>query len=399
MARRILVIDGSRVVRATLTKHLKDDFEILQEADGESAWQTLMLDANIAAVISGLHTPRLEAADLLQRLRTSAVRRLRSIPFILIVSDVDNLTPQEAEGSKGVAAFITKSMQKSAMIDCLNSVLGPEDAKREPKEARERSGKAGETPVSPETQIVLETARFRSVLSALRFAEKQHEDTCALVFGIDNREALIERFGEDIAGMIASRFASLLLSKVSPRDLIGRCRGERLAIISYGVDLKQGVAFGRRVCKSLAAGQIAIRGEKVTLTASVGVASTSDDGVGNGQELFTLADRRLDQALACGGNNVSAEYKPNCPLHAHNRNARQLIEVLEALGGEGLRELPDIPQHIGDVGLAILPLLEVMDRELRLGLPLANIKVRLEQRATSESSTATTTLAPGYLRE
>ena len=51
--RRILVIDDSRVVRATLNKHLKGSFELREEADGESAWQTLMLDASLCAVICG----------------------------------------------------------------------------------------------------------------------------------------------------------------------------------------------------------------------------------------------------------------------------------------------------------------------------------------------------------
>lgn len=82
--RRILVIDGSRVVRATLAKRLGDRFEVIEEANGESAWQRLMLDANIAAVISGIHPPRLDARDLFARLRASAMRRLREIPFILV---------------------------------------------------------------------------------------------------------------------------------------------------------------------------------------------------------------------------------------------------------------------------------------------------------------------------
>ena len=69
---RILVLDGSRVVRATLAKRLAGHFEIVEEGDGESAWQRLMLDGRIAAVISGISPPRLVARDLLARLRRSA---------------------------------------------------------------------------------------------------------------------------------------------------------------------------------------------------------------------------------------------------------------------------------------------------------------------------------------
>lgn len=226
---------------------------------------------------------------------------------------------------------------------------------------------------------LLESDKFKIVLTALSCADPKAEKVCALVFGIDNRDVLIDRFGEDIAGMIAERFASLLVAKVSPRDLIGRCRGERLAIISYGVDLKEGVRFGKRVCKSLASGQITIRGQKVNLTASVGVASTSDDEVKAGGDLFLLADQRLDQALVCGGNTVATEFKPDCPMHfCRDRSVFKLIDALNE-GGE-----VDAPAHIGTLGLKILPLIRVMNDELQLGLPLADIQQQLELRASIE---------------
>ena len=79
--RRILVLDSSRVVRVTLNKHLKDNFDVIEESSGESAWQTLMLDSGISAVISGVHPLKLDAHDLLARLRASSIRRLRDIPF------------------------------------------------------------------------------------------------------------------------------------------------------------------------------------------------------------------------------------------------------------------------------------------------------------------------------
>ncbi len=31
---RVLIVDGSRVVRATLNKHLGGEFEVVQESDG-----------------------------------------------------------------------------------------------------------------------------------------------------------------------------------------------------------------------------------------------------------------------------------------------------------------------------------------------------------------------------
>lgn len=371
--RRILVLDGSRVVRATLSKHLKDDFEILEESNGESAWQTLMLDSNIAAIISGIHPPKLEAHDLLARLRASSIRRLRDIPFVLIVSDIENLAEREVDRTHGVAGFITKSMTKSSMVETLSALLNPIAPEKPESRAKPPASEAAVA------DKFMRSDKFRSVLSSLSFTDSKAENVCALVFAIDNRDALIARFGDEIAGLIAERFAGMLVSKVNSLDLIGRCRGERLAIISYGVDLRQGVHFGQRVCKSLASGQIAIRGQKVKLTASVGVASTSDDKVATGSELFFLADQRLDQALACGGNTVSTEYHSDCPLHC--RDTMSVKRLLDALNGQDAADLQD---NAGVLGLKMLPLMQIVDRELKLGLPLAEIRKKIEQRALAE---------------
>lgn len=381
--RRIVVLDGSRVVRVTLAKHLKDDFAIVEEASGESAWQTLVLDPTIAAVVSGIHPPKLEAHDLLARLRASSIRRLKEIPFVLIVSDVENQAGRDFDRACGVTSFLTKTMKKPAIVTCLNALFDP-DQETANEKGKETVGQNIVPLFAPASgpQQPLDKDAFWSILSELSFSEASAEDACALVFAIDNRESLITQFGDDVAAMISARFARLLVSKISPLDSIGRCCGERLAIISHGVDLKQGVRFGKQVCRSLASGQITIRGQKVKLTASVGVASTSDDMVDSGSALFFLAGQRLDQALVCGGNTVATEYKPKCPLHRRDQGDFELLDAL-TMQGEG-----SIAGRIGTLGLKILPLLRVMNQELALGLPLAEIREQLEQRALSETVTA-----------
>lgn len=384
--RRILVIDGSRVVRVTLAKHLKDDFDVIQEADGESAWQTLMLDGSVAALVSGIHPPKLEAHDLLARLRASSIRRLKEMPFMLIVSDVENQAERDFDRSCGVTGFITKSMKKSAIVACLNALFEKPEPGVLETQAEPVDPPQNVVPLfagAPQAEKLLDGDAFWQVLSDLSFAETPPaEPVCALVFGIDNRNRLIEQFGDEVAGMISARFASLLLSKLTPLDVIGRCRGERLAIISRSVDLKQGMRFGKQVCKNLASGQITIRGQKVKLTASVGVASTSDDAVTSGSELFFLADQRLDQALVCGGNTVSIEYKPKCPLHCREQDVFEMLDALMVRKGLNL------VGNVGTLGLKIMPLLQVINQELALGLPLAEIRKKLQQRASSEEATA-----------
>ena len=371
--RRILVIDGSRVVRATLAKRLGDRFEVIEEANGESAWQRLMLDGNIAAVISGIHPPRLDALDLLARLRASAMRRLREIPFILLVSDIASQAAPESDDWRDVTGFITKSMSTAAMVAHLDQWVSIH-------KATPRTESRPVSAPSAAAEKLLGRQEFSSLVSSLSFAAAENPPVCVLVFGIDRLDQLIARFGPDVAEILTSRIAGPLAAKIDPRDQLGLFGTDRLAIISHGVDLRQGTRFGKRVCKSLAAGQVAIRGQKIRMTVSIGVASTSDDKVASGPELLALADQRLEQALVCGGNSVCTEHRPDCPLHCEDKSLMTLLGVLRGAGDELLPEQKNV------LGLTVLPLLQTLESRLSLGLPLQDIKHRLARQTAGDGT-------------
>lgn len=388
------MVDESRVVRATLSKHLKGEFEIREEADGESAWQTLMLDASLSVIISGIHTPRLGAHELLARLKASSMRRLREIPFVLITSDIDNKAEREFDRSRGVDGFISKSMSKSELLNYLDRLLdsavftesvilpdAPSD-ESEPEPGPEPEPEHMQATLEPifKAPVILEPEPFSKLIDALALPNPKAGKLCMLVFAIDKRENLIASFGQEAMDMVVKRIASLLITKVGPSDSIGRCGDDRLCIISRGVDLDQGMHFARRVCASLSAGQITIRGQKIRLTASVGVASNTSDPVSDGASLFALAEKRLTQALVCGGNTVASDSKMGCPLRRSDLSASGFLDAIN------LQDEKTMAAQIGALGLKVLPLLAVMDRELALNLPLDEIKRQLEQRKEVDKS-------------
>ena len=68
---RVLIIDDSRMVRASIIRHVRGRFEVREEADGEAGWQTLLVDPTIQAVITDIGMPRLDGYGLLERMRSS----------------------------------------------------------------------------------------------------------------------------------------------------------------------------------------------------------------------------------------------------------------------------------------------------------------------------------------
>ena len=62
---RIVVADDSRIVRATIKKHLNGVFDIVEACDGEEAWALLQHETDIQVLISDLGMHNLDGFGLL----------------------------------------------------------------------------------------------------------------------------------------------------------------------------------------------------------------------------------------------------------------------------------------------------------------------------------------------
>src|SRR4051794_21616849 len=80
----VLIADDSRIVRATLVKHIQGIFDFREALDGEQAWEILLLDPNIRVLITDLTMPRLDGYGLLERIRSSKIGRIRNMPVVVV---------------------------------------------------------------------------------------------------------------------------------------------------------------------------------------------------------------------------------------------------------------------------------------------------------------------------
>lgn len=324
---KVLVVDGSRVVRASLSRCLaRTQHAVCEEADGESAWQSLVLDASIIAVISGLDVSAPDGAGLVERMRASKLSRINAMPFYQLASDSLADAVRQQARQFGVTDFIPKS----APAQSIQRLFGePRPAAEEPaKEAfglisdlalgdlSSRFGRLASLDVAPLIADSLSVKGKRGGHQPVqaRAAENGAEALSAgevggnasvLIFGIDDYAGLCQRFGKALGEKIVSRFSALLTGKVrAPEDVLQLSDG-RIGIVSSQVDREHCTAFARRVCKAMAAATIAVGGNELHATVSAGVAAVPQDGVAlSAEELFYLASSRLEAAHFAGGNRV-----------------------------------------------------------------------------------------------
>lgn len=423
----VLIVDNSRVIRASLSRSLKDHFEVREETNGESAWQTLVLDSAIVAVISALHMPRLDGYGLVEKLRTNKLRRLNTMPFFLIASDAMDEGEKQQARIRGVTDFVPKGLGSAeterivaALLELGGDGEGEEDgavASEEgsgqfrvaPKEAEDTgytgvqsdlgvsdilgqmgrlAGLSGVTVDDSELTKAKETAATPEIpkretiearLTELLQTSSSAQTIGVLVFGLDSYGTVAERFGQELADKIELKFARLLSKKIRTEDSIAEFAPGRIAILAPGTNLALCAAFAERVCKGLAAAQISIRGQRIDMTVSVGVASVPEDGVVmSSHELLALADGRLETAMNSGGNRVIARATAGTQSFDQEEFVERLSEVLGSVPAEALTGC------LGNVGLKLMPIIKQMEQSFRFGLPVDDIERKLWARARAE---------------
>lgn len=312
---KVLIVDASRLVRASLSKLLRGHFDICEERDAESAWQTLVLDSSIIAVFSGLDIVTLEGAGLVERLRASRLARLNQLPFFLLVSDSFAERTRQAALELGVSEFIPKKTAGPEFQNLLLRLVKPDSA---PASAAAEFGEQSDVGItdfrvrvdslpdlSGDAPVVVAPEGDDLCLQDSLATDKIGQPRSVLVFGLDGYEDFRLSYGWDLADKIVQKILGLLASKIHSDETMLPLVSGRIAIVSSMAGREQSEKFARGVCRAMSSANISIRGTRVSVTVSVGVAALPDDKVATTtDELLHLAISRHDAAHMAGGNQV-----------------------------------------------------------------------------------------------
>ncbi|WP_374328780.1 diguanylate cyclase [Azonexus sp.] len=357
--RRILIADPSRVARTALVRLLRDDFDIREEGDGESAWQTLVLDASIVAVVSSISLPRLSGYELLSRLRQNRLRRLADLPFFLLISQDETAPNREAAKERGVSDFIVRG----ASADEIRRGIGRLVNWDLEATAQDADG---------ETAFGTRTHACRHLCNRMaEIADLESWSGSVLAFGLESESAISERFGAAVMRDIGQRFARVIRSKLGPRDLIAHLGGSIYIVASLDTSPATAIAFAQRVCSALGERRLRIGSDTLQVAVSAGLAALPTEHGKSAAQLIDIAVHRLELARQTPGGQVVSSDPP-----ADDPFAR-----IEAL----LRQQDD-KEQLGSAGQQLLPLLRLLEQQFHFGLPLGRMEEELRKYASHPPS-------------
>ena len=193
---RVLIVDDSRMVRASIAKQIRGSFDVREEADGEAGWQALLVDPTIEVVISDIGMPKLDGFGLLERIRASRVARVHELPVLVISGDEENEAREKAR-QLGANDFITKGIGSVELLARLQSLLTLASARRQLEESREAL--ASHSPVDPVSGLVTPAYLQWHGNQEMSLARRRQAAISAMAIQIDGFEAIVERYGGHIA--------------------------------------------------------------------------------------------------------------------------------------------------------------------------------------------------------
>ena len=362
----VLIVDDSRIVRVAMIKHLKGHYEVREECDGEAAWQTLVLDHSIKAVISDVQMPNLNGYELLERIRGSKLKRLQQLPFILVSGEETEEERRKAR-DLGVSDFVTKGAGSAEVLARLDTLLALSSAQSVLDEHREQMVQ------DPASGLFTRAFLERQATQAMSHSVRHGVETSVMVLGFDGFDTLSKTVGESSAEEIGARFAKMLASKVRQEDSLGHYGPGQYAVISPGTAVAYCVTFAERVREAVEAARLTVRGELVSVTVSIGVAGVPSDQVASARELLDLAGRRMQEVMLVGGNRTESG---GAMPATRSISINHALELIQANRPEPVRP------YLVHLGKQLLPLMKMINQELNLAMPMDEVERRLSERGT-----------------
>ncbi|MFN3984452.1 MAG: response regulator [Rhodocyclaceae bacterium] len=375
---KVLIVDDSRMVRASIIKHIRGRFEFREEADGEAGWQALVVDPSIELVLTDISMPKLDGYGLLERIRSSKLTRLQHLPVVVISGDEDDAARERAR-QLGADDFITKGISSTELLARLDSLSKLARTRRELEESRAALAKQQ----SADTVSGFMTESYLNWHGAqeLSAGRELTGGISAMVIEIDRFQNIAERHGNKVAELVARKLSRILTAKVRQEDTVAQLGPGQFAVLSPHGDALSCCAFALRLQKAIRKLVMTYREERIRISITAGVSSSAVDGMKSVSHLVGVAVQRVDEGKKRGGCCVVSDEGEVNDEWVEER-LRQTVSIDQILSRLRMGDDAEVRDRLADVVATLLPLLELIESELHCGMPIQALALNRKDATT-----------------
>jgi PleD family two-component response regulator len=286
----VLIADDSRIVRASIVQHIRDRFDVREVTDGEAAWQAILLDSTVRVVITDLTMPKVDGFELLNRVRSSKVQRIRELPIVVITGE-DEVAERDRAATLGATDFIQKGVAAAELIARLE-VLVRLSATREALAESQASLESSRT-VDGETELLNMPFFDKQVEKLISFARRNLSDV-ALICVIVELSLPQQETWEGEVNQRIKLVGRTLAASIRLEDLGTRTDKFEFCVATPSSGLSGVLRFAARLRKVLE--NVEAAGPGVEVWTCIGLSTLSEELRRSAEELRALAQKRAAQA-------------------------------------------------------------------------------------------------------
>lgn len=296
----VLVVDDSIVSRKQVIDALASQgYTVLLARSGEEALD-LFAQRQPALVIADWVMDDVSGLDLCRKIRSASQQAYVYVIVLSGVSDKENIV-------KGLAAGADDYLTKPFNAEELLARIGVGRRIIELQRQIEAKNRLLETVARVDhlTHLPNRRAIEEWAVKQLRGAARHQFSLWLILADLDNFKSVNDSYGHDAGDVVLCRFAKLLQENSRASDLCGRLGGEEFVIVTTHADKKSMLLVAERLRREFEAERFLFNSEKVTVTASFGIAGFMGAEPPEFAALLREADRALYSAKRSGRNRVS----------------------------------------------------------------------------------------------
>lgn len=288
----VCIIEDDTAQRALLFRRLiEQQFSVVEAEDAESGLRQIRQ-----------HHPRVVLCDLLLpgMSGTGLCREVRSDPaldgtYIIVLTMCESVDAKHEALNAGADDYLLKPYDPSELLARLRNGLRISHLQERLRRAALTDALTG----------LWNHAQFRELLDREFSRTRRYGGAASLLMlDLDLFKSVNDSFGHEVGNRVIEATARHLRQMVRETDIVARYGGEEFAVVCPATSLEDASQLAERIRVTLP-DQVRVRGcEQLRLTASIGVAATTDPQAQTVTDLINLADSALYVGKHGGRNRV-----------------------------------------------------------------------------------------------
>ncbi|HEY0635030.1 MAG TPA: response regulator [Gammaproteobacteria bacterium] len=355
---RILVVDDSRLIRASFVKFLGEEFDIEQCEDGNQAWELLQKDQAFNLVFSDLSMPHLDGYQLLEKIRGSDNPEIAELPVIIVTGKEDGEDAKERFLSLGATDLVSKPFHSAELVSRARGYA----ALRKKVVQLEK-----QVPVDKLTGLSTREYFMEQGEKHLALARRNLYRLTVARIAIANLAQLKNEFGPQVAAKMIAVAGRALNDNKRTEDVAAHFGTGQFAMLLPGTDPQATAQVWARLRNRIANFQLKVGDKIAQISFTTGIASQNiDESISQFTQLLYQAEEALRKPAPVAETAPTAEPQPEeAPAPAPVQ-----VSVDGLLAQLKRREAPATAQ-LAAAMRSLLPLLTLANRQFKLDIDTA----------------------------